>query len=100
MGHKQNDEGVWTMYFNGSIRKEGASACIWIISPNRDFKVYSFKLIFECTNNVAVYEALPLGLNALNDLKEKRIDVFRDSKLVVNQVNNSYKQKKSQNESL
>ena len=73
---KQNDEGVWTMYFDGSISKKGASAGIWIIYPNRDFKLYSFKLTFECTNNVAEYEALLLGLNALNDLKAKIIDVF------------------------
>ena len=81
------------MYFDGSISKEGAGAGIWIISPNRDFKVYSYKLTFECTNNVAEYEALLLGLNALKDLKEKRIDVFGDSELVVNQVNDSYQTK-------
>ena len=38
----------------------------------------------------AGYEAFLLGLNALKYLKEKRIDVFGDSELVVNQVNDSY----------
>ena len=51
------------MYFDGSISKEGAGAGISIISPNRDFKVYSYKLTFERTKNVAGYEALLLGLN-------------------------------------
>ena len=64
------------MYFDGSISKEGASAGVWIISPNREFKVYSFKLTFECTNNVSEYEALLLGLNALKYLNAKRIDVI------------------------
>ena len=50
---KQRDEGVWTMYFDGSISKEGAGAGIWIFSPEIYFKGYSFKLKFECTNNVA-----------------------------------------------
>ena len=67
------------MYFDGSIRKEGVGAGKWIIYPNRDSKVYSFKLTFECTNNVAEYEALLLGLNSLKELKAKRIDVFGDS---------------------
>ena len=69
MEQRQNDEGVWTMYFDGSISKEGDGVGIWIISPNRYSKVYYFKLTFECTNNVAEYEALLLGLNALEDLK-------------------------------
>ena len=60
MDQKQNDDGLWKMYFYGSIRKAGVGAGIWTISPNRDFKVYYFKLTFECTNNVAEYEALLL----------------------------------------
>ena len=81
------------MYFDGSITKEGAGAGIWIIYPNREFKVYSYRLNFECTNNVVEYEALMLGLNALKDLKAKRIDVFGDFELVANQVNDSYQTK-------
>ena len=55
--------------------------------------MYSFKLTFECTNNVAEYEAFLLGLNDLKYLKEKRMDVFGDSELVVNQLNDSYQNK-------
>ena len=52
--------------------------------------VYSFKLTFECTNNVFACEDFLLGLNALKYLKENRIDVFGDSELVINKVNGSY----------
>ena len=76
---KQRDEGVWSMYFDGSISKEAVGAGVWIIYPHIDFKVYSFKLTFECKNNVAKYGALLLGLNALKELKENRIDVYGDS---------------------
>ena len=48
---------------------------------------------FECTNNAAEYEALLLGLNALKEMAAKRIEVFGDSGLVVNQVNDSYQTK-------
>ena len=83
------------MFFDGSVSKEGAGDGVWIISPNTEFKVYSYKLNFECTNNVAEYEALLLGLNALKKLGAKRIDVFGDYELVINQVNDSYQSKHS-----
>ena len=57
------------MYFDGSISKEGVGAGVWIITPDKYFKVYSFKLTFECTNNVVEYESLLLGLNSLKGLK-------------------------------
>ena len=50
---KQKREGQWIMYFDGSTAKIGAGACVYIISPIRDFKSLSYKLTFECTNNVA-----------------------------------------------
>ena len=57
------------MYFDGSISEEGDGAGVWIISLDKYFKIYYFKLTFECTNNVVEYEALLLGLNALKELK-------------------------------
>ena len=39
------------------------------------------------------YEAMLVGLNALKYLGAKRIDVFRESELVINQVNDSYQTK-------
>ena len=87
---KQKKEGLWTMYFDGSAAKIGAGAGVYIISPIRDFKALSYKLTFECTNNVAEYEALLLGLHALKDLGAQRIKVLGDAELVINQVNDSY----------
>ena len=53
------------MFFDGSISKKGVGVGVYIISPIRYFKALSYKLTFECTNNVVEYEALLLGLNAL-----------------------------------
>ena len=78
------------MYFDGSVAKAGAGVGVYIISHIRDTKSYSYKLVFECSNNVAEYEALLLGLHALKDLRAKRVQFFGDSELVVNQVNDSY----------
>ena len=65
---KQKREGQWIMYFDGSAAKIGAGASVYIISPIQDFKYLSYKLTFECMNNVAEYEALLLGLHALKYL--------------------------------
>ena len=78
------------MYFDGSMEKVGIGAGVYIISPIRDFKALSYKLTFKCTNNVAEYEALLLGLHALKYLGAQRIRVLGDSELVINQVNDSY----------
>ena len=57
---------------------------MYIIPPIRDTKAYSYKLVFECTNNVAEYEDLLLGLHALKELGARRVQIFGDSELVVN----------------
>ena len=46
-------------------------------------------LEFECTNNVAEYEALLQGLRKALDLNIKCIEVFGDSQIVTRQVRNS-----------
>ena len=81
------------MYFDGSVAKVGVGASVYIISPMRDFKDLSYKLTFECTNNVAKYESLLLGLNALKDLGAKRVQVMGDLEIVINHVNDSYQTK-------
>ena len=70
---KQKRDGLWTMYFDGSVEKVGAGAGVYIISPIQDFKALSYKLTFECTNNVSEYEALLLALHALKYLGAQRI---------------------------
>ena len=43
---KKNGEGLWTMYFDGSINKISVGAGVFIISPIRYFKDLSYKLTF------------------------------------------------------
>ena len=58
------------------MSKVGAGVGVHIISPTKESKVHSYKLIFECSNNVAEYEALLMGLHALKDLGAKRVQIF------------------------
>lgn len=82
---KETNDQVWRMYFDGLYSKEGSGAGILFISPRETFK-YSFKLIFECTNNIAEYEALITGLNLVVKHGIKILSVFGDSELIVSQI--------------
>ena len=56
------------MDFDGAVGKEGSGVGVWIRPPSGEPKLLSYKLYFDCTNNVAEYEALVLGFRALKDL--------------------------------
>lgn len=84
------NDALWKLFFDGSSSKEGAGACIVLISPANEVFSFSYKLEFETTNNIVKYEALILGLKATKDLNVKRLEVFGDSKLIILQVKNKY----------
>jgi len=63
------------MSFDGASSREGVGVGIWINHPKGDSKLCSYKLVFECTNNMAEYEELILGLKVLKELGAKRIFV-------------------------
>ncbi|XP_057843397.1 uncharacterized protein LOC131052788 [Cryptomeria japonica] len=78
-----DDENPWTMYFDGDRSKEGSSAGVLFISPHgRTFK-FSFTLSFACTNNVAEYEVLLLGLRLAKKHGIKNLKFIGDSELVI-----------------
>jgi ribonuclease HI len=77
------------MDFDGVVRKEGARAGIWIRPLEGETKMFSYKLYFNCTNNVAEYEALVLGLIVLENMNVKKIYIYGDFELVIIQVKGS-----------
>ena len=64
------------------------------VTPEGDILPYSFTLTECCSNNVAEYQALILGLEMAMDAKTTRLEVFGDSKLIINQVLLHYDVKK------
>ena len=87
---KDTKEGWWHMEFDGAVSKEGTGAGIWIRPLEGEPKLFSYKLYFDCTNSVAEYEALVLGLKVLKNLEAKRIYIYEDFELVIKQVKGSY----------
>ena len=83
----------WTMHFDGSRQLEGSGAGVVLTSPKGDKLAYVLQLHFDCTNNMAEYEALLHGLRLAKEMNIKRIRCFGDSDLVAQQVSGTWDSK-------
>ena len=86
----QNIPEYWVMYFDGSLKIDGGSAGVLFISPKGEQFKYVFQILFKVSNNEAEYEALLHGLRLAVSLGIKRLLVYGDSLLVVQQVNKEW----------
>jgi ribonuclease HI len=82
------------MYFDGSIKLEGAGAGVLLISPKGEQLKYVLQIFWKVSNNEAEYEALLHGLHLAISLGIKRLLVYDDSAVVINQVNKSWDRNK------
>jgi ribonuclease HI len=90
----------WTMYFDGSLIMkpsmkpcfilDGGGAGVLFISPRGEQLKYVLQILWEVSNNEAEYEALLHGLRLAISLGIKRLLVYGDSLLVVQQVNKEW----------
>ena len=74
------------MFFDGSKMLNGSSAGVVLVSPRGDKLSYVLQIHFDSSNNEAEYEALLYGLQMAISLGVRRLMVYGDSDLVVNQV--------------
>jgi ribonuclease HI len=81
---------VWRMYFDGSLKLQGAGAGILFIAPGGEQLKYALQLLFSASNNAAEYEALVHGLNIAISLGIKRLMVYGDSLVVISQINKEW----------
>jgi ribonuclease HI len=84
----------WVMYFDGSLNLEGAGAGVLLISPMGEQLKYVLQIFWKVSNNEAEYEALLHGLCLAASLGIKRLLVYGDSAVVINQVNKSWDRNK------
>jgi ribonuclease HI len=80
----------WTMYFNGSLKLDGGGAGVLFISPRGEQLKYVLQILWEVSDNEAKYEALLHGIRLAISLGIKRLLVYGDSLLVVQQVNKEW----------
>ena len=61
------------MSFDGSCSKTSAGAGIWVHNTeNNHAKGHSYRLNFQCKNNIAEYEALLLGIHLLKKNRSQK----------------------------
>jgi ribonuclease HI len=84
------NDGIWSLYFDGSKSREGAGVGCLLIDPKGNKTFIACRLEFDCTNNTTEYEALLQGLKKSIDLDVQCLVVFGDSEIVVKQVKNSF----------
>ena len=82
------------MSFDGSCGKTGTRAGVWLYnSKTNQAKGNSYKLNFLCTNNIAEYDALLLGLKFIKRVGAKRIYVQGEFELIIKQIKGQYSAK-------
>ena len=69
---------------DGASSALGAGVGIVIITLKRISVEHSFRLGFKASNNEVEYEALFTGLRAILNLGAWEVEVYSDSRLVVN----------------
>jgi len=57
-----NEEETWTLFFDGSSNVLGHGIVILSVSPEKQYIPMTTRLCFNCTNNIAEYEAYAMGI--------------------------------------
>ena len=86
-------EAEWVLMVDGAARgNPGDAGCGAVILDESGAAVKELSCYLgKTTNNVAEYEALLMGLEALIAMGKKRIRVRSDSELLVRQLNGQYR---------
>jgi ribonuclease HI len=82
------------MYFDGSLKLEGTGVGVLLIPLTSEQLKYIMQIFWNVSNKEAEYEALLHGLRLVASLGIKRLLVYGDSAVVINQVNKSWDRNK------
>ncbi|XP_050916782.1 uncharacterized protein LOC127131946 [Lathyrus oleraceus] len=74
----------WTLVFYGASNAHGNDIAAIITFPTDFHLPFTARLCFECTKNIAEYEACIFGIKAA--IRIKILEVYNDSALVISQV--------------
>jgi ribonuclease HI len=79
------------VFCDGSWGTFGVCAAVVLVPPSKVRTCYAVKLDFNCTNNIAEYEALLLGLRKLRAMGIRRVVLKTDSQVISRHVDKSCK---------
>ena len=75
---------LWKVFVDDASSALGAGAGIVIITLEWIRVEHSFRLGFKASNNEAKYEALLTGLRVVLNLGAREVEIYSNSRLVVN----------------
>ena len=81
---------TWVLYFDGSVWDQGCGIGLQLISPKGTAFEFSIQLPDRYTNNETEYQAILKGLQLLLEAGAKAVEIFGDSKVVINQLTKGY----------
>jgi hypothetical protein len=87
----RKDVEAWTVFCDSSWGTFGAGAAAILVEPSKVRTCYAVKLDFSCTNNIAEYEALLLGLQKLKAMGVRRAVLKTDSQVISGHIDKSCK---------
>jgi ribonuclease HI len=88
---RTKDNEAWIVFCDGSWGTFDAGAAAILISPSKIRTCYIARLEFNCTNNIAEYEALLLGLRKLKAMGIRRAIRKADSQVITCHIDKSSK---------
>ena len=74
------------MWFEGPSNALGHGVGAVLVTPDNQCIPFMVRLGFDCTNNMAEYEACALGIKAAIDFNVKLLKVYGDLALVIHQL--------------
>ena len=86
----KKDAEQWTLYVDGASNDSESGADIMLINLEGHKIHCALCFEFKASNNEAKYKALIAGLHLAKELQARNIQIYSDSQLVVNQVNDIY----------
>jgi ribonuclease HI len=80
----------WKLYSDGSLNIDGIGVGVLFISPTKEQLRYVFRIYFPASNNATEYEVCLHGMRIMIELGVKRLHVYGDLALVINQLNKDW----------
>ncbi|XP_030924958.1 uncharacterized protein LOC115951992 [Quercus lobata] len=80
----------WKVHMDGASSAKEAGVEVVIITLEGILLEHSFRLGFNASNNEAEYETLLAGLRMVSRLEAQDVEIYSDSRLIVNQVQGSF----------
>jgi len=91
----QQSSNEFHLYTDGASRGnpgEAGAGAVVLNSQGQEVLTCS-EYLGQCTNNIAEYKALILGLEKVQELSGQQVAIFMDSELIVRQIQGRYKVK-------